>query len=112
MIRTINIKENNPNADYAIFLIDEEIKYSRAIGNRVVIIIHGYGSHGKGGTIKEYVKSYLPDLKKKGIITDYVFGENWGELNASRKRICEIAPEIILKENLSRLNAGVSVILI
>lgn len=112
MIRTINIKENNPNADYAMFLIDEEIKYSKAVGNRVVIIIHGYGSHGRGGTIKEYVKEYLPILKKKAIITDYVFGENWGEFNETRKKICDIAPEIILKENLSRLNAGVSVILI
>ena len=112
MTRTINIKEDNPNTDYALFLIDEEIKYSRAIGNRVVIIIHGYGSHGCGGAIKDAVKTYLPSLKKKGIIADYVFGENWGELNDAKQRICDVAPEIILKENLSRLNAGVSVILI
>ena len=112
MTRVVNIKEDNPNSDYALFLIDEEIKYSKAIGNRVVIIIHGYGSHGKGGRIKECVKRYLPELKKKGLITDYVFGENWGEYNDVRKRICDIAPDIILKENLSRLNAGVSVILI
>ena len=49
MIRVINVKEGNPNVDYALFLIDEEIKYSNAVGNKVVIIIHGYGSHGKGG---------------------------------------------------------------
>lgn len=112
MIRTINIKKDNPNCDYALFLIDEEIKYSRAIGNRMVIIIHGYGSHGAGGLIKEAVKDYLPNLKKKHIIEDYVFGENWGDTNPTKIRMCSVCPELILNDNLSGLNSGVSVIMI
>ena len=51
-MRVVNIKKDNPNADYALFLIDEEIRYSKATGNRVILIIHGYGSHGQGGVIK------------------------------------------------------------
>lgn len=108
----INIKKDNPNVDYALFLIDEEIRYSRAVGNRVVIIIHGYGSHGQGGAIKKGVKVYLPILKKKGIITSFVFGENWGETNPVVKEIERISPDIILNENLSHINSGVSVILL
>lgn len=111
-MRVINIKEDNPNVDYALFLIDEEIRYSKAIGNRVVIIIHGYGSHGKGGAIKQGVKNYLPQLKKSGMIKTYVFGENWGNTNLDVKEIEKISPEIILNENLSSINSGVSVILI
>ena len=30
MIRTINIKQDNPNSDYAMYLVDQEIKYSKA----------------------------------------------------------------------------------
>lgn len=112
MLRVVNIKEDNPNTDYALFLIDEEIKYSRAIGNRVIVIIHGYGSHGRGGAIKDEVKRYLPELKKKGIIENYVFGEQWGDLNESKIKICSICPEIILHENLHNLNSGVSVVMI
>lgn len=112
MARVINIKKDNPNSDYALFLIDEEIKYSRATGNRAVVVIHGYGSHGTGGVIKDAVKHYLPELKKKGIISDYVFGENWGDTNPSKIKICEICPELILQENLRALNSGVSVILL
>ena len=112
MIRVINIKEDSPNTDYALFLIDQEINYSRAIGNRVIVVIHGYGSHGRGGLIKKEVHKYLPQLKKKGIISDYVFGEHWGDLNESKNRICSICPEMILHENLQGLNSGVSVILI
>ena len=112
MIRVINIKEDNPNTDYALFLLDQEIKYSRAVGNRVIVVIHGYGSHGHGGLIKSAIKDYLPKLKKKKIITNYVFGENWGDLNETKILITSICPEIILHENLQGLNSGVSVVLI
>lgn len=112
MIRVVNIKKDNPNSDYALFLIDEEIKYSRAIGNRAIVIIHGYGSHGTGGVIKDAVKHYLPELKRKHIIDDYVFGENWGDTNPTKIKMCHIFPELILHENLHSLNRGVSVILL
>lgn len=112
MIRTVNIKEDNPNADYAMFLLDEEIKYSKAVGNRVIIVIHGYGSHGAGGVIKSTLHSYLPYLKRTHIITDYVKGEEWGEYNPTRIKICKICPEAILNEHLYTLNSGVTVVLV
>lgn len=112
MIRVVNIKIDNPNADYAMYLLDEEIKYSRAVGNRVIVVIHGYGSHGRGGVIKEKIKEYLPQLKKHKKIVDYVFGENWGEINETRQYICKICPEAILNEHLTTPNAGISVVLI
>ncbi len=112
MIRVVNIKEDNPNADYAMYLLDEEIKYSRAVGNRVIVVIHGYGSHGRGGVIREYIKEYLPQLKKHRKIKDYVLGENWGETNDTKKLICEICPEAILNEHLTGVNPGMSVVLL
>lgn len=111
-MRVVNIKKDNPNADYALFLIDEEIRYSRAMGNRVILIIHGYGSHGQGGVIRAQVKRYLPKLKKENVIVDYVFGENWGNLNPTKNLIESIDPETILNQNLSQINSGVSVILL
>jgi len=112
MIKVVNIKKDFPNTDYALFLIDQEIKYCRAVGFRALVIIHGYGSHGQGGAIKEAVKHYLPELKKKRIIADYVFGERWGDFNPSKQNMCKICPELILQENLQSLNSGVSVVLI
>lgn len=112
MFREVNIKKDNPNADYAMYLLDEEIKYSKATGNRVILVIHGYGSHGQGGIIKQTIKEYLPNLKRKGIISEFVFGENWGNLNEAKKLICEVSPELIINSNVRNINSGVSVILI
>ena len=112
MFRIVNIKEDNPNVDYAMYLLDEEIKYSKGVGNRVILVIHGHGSHGQGGLIRQEIRKYLPILKKKKVIADFVFGDNWGDLNESKKRICEIAPELIINSNVRNINSGVSVVLI
>lgn len=112
MVRVVNIKKDNPNTDYALFLIDEEIKYSRAVGNRIIVIIHGYGSHGAGGVIREEVKRYLPELKKKSVIKDFCFGEMWADTNPVKQKMIDVAPELLLQENLHMLNSGVSVIML
>lgn len=112
MTRVVNIKEDNPNSDYAMYLLDEEIKYSKATGNRVIIVIHGYGSHGVGGVIKMAIKEYLPRLKKNKVIVDYVFGENWGDTNETKNLICRISPDVIVNEHLLSPNSGISVILV
>lgn len=112
MARVINVKNNFPTVDYALYLIDQEIKYSKATGNKSIVVIHGYGSSGKGGVIKEEIKKYLPELKKKKIIVDHVHGENWGDSNPSKLKICELCPDLILQENLQSLNSGVTVILV
>ena len=112
MFREVNIKKDNPNADYAMYLLDEEIKYSKAIGNRVILVIHGYGSHGQGGVIKQTIKEYLPELKKKGKIVDFVLGENWGDTNEVKQKICLISPELLINSNVRNINSGVSVVMI
>ena len=68
MIRQINIKDDHPPIDVAIARAIREIECSALQKDDFLKIIHGYGSHGKGGVIKEAIKHYLPELKKKKII--------------------------------------------
>lgn len=110
MIRVINVKQDSPTVDYALYLIDQEIKHSKIIENHAIVVIHGYGSHGQGGVIKEEIRRYLPLLKKKRVIKDFVGGEYWGDFNPTKQDICKECPELILHENLSCLNSGVTVI--
>ena len=68
MISVINVKQNFPTVDYALYQIDQEIKHSKILGRHAIIVIHGYGSKGKGGVIKNAIKQYLPELKRKKVI--------------------------------------------
>ena len=58
MIKVINIKDNNPTVDYALCVLDTELKNAKLEGTQVVIVVHGYGSHGTGGEIKRAHANY------------------------------------------------------
>ena len=63
MIRVVNVKKDFPTVDYAFYLIDQEIKCAKALGCHAIVVIHGYGSSGKGGVIKQEIKTG-PSIKE------------------------------------------------
>ncbi len=111
-MRVVNIKENNPNFEYAIYLLESAIHDARACGEKGLIVIHGYGSHGMGGDIKRSAIQTLTKLKSLGQIKDFVQGEHWCETNERAMAIQKQFPELILQQNLQALNSGVSVVLL
>lgn len=110
--RQINIKEDMPTSDYAIHLMLEEIEVARFSHVPVVVVIHGYGSHGKGGVISKRVQEELSVLKQQGKIVDYVAGQNWSEENSTCKVVNALCPDIQFAHDLHLKNSGVSVILV
>lgn len=72
-MKTINIKENFPTGDQAVTLLTSAIQSSQ--GQKIIKIIHGYGSSGVGGEIKHRVHASLRAKKKSGMIKDFVPGE-------------------------------------
>ncbi len=110
MIKIINVKRNNTIGGYANLLIDQEISNSKFTEIRVLIVIHGYGSSGKGGVIKQEVLDHLILLKKFKKIKDFVKGEEWGNLNETSKEMAALFPELILNSQIQNNNAGVSII--
>lgn len=112
MIRVVNVKKDMPNVDYAVHLCDKEIEYAKIMHDKAIIVIHGYGSNGVGGLIKEGLIKHLAQLKKHRVIRDFVPGEMWADTNPSKEKICQECPDIIVNSNLQGLNSGVSVILV
>ena len=50
-IRTFNVEAGLPTLDEARRLVIAEIKQAQRDGARVLKVIHGYGSSGKGGAL-------------------------------------------------------------
>jgi len=50
-IRTYNVEAGFPVLDEARRLVIEEIKRAKCDGVKVLKVIHGYGSSGKGGAL-------------------------------------------------------------
>lgn len=112
MVRVVNIKKDNPPADVAVFNLSVAINDVRKMGEKALIVIYGYGSHGKGGLIKKETIIFLQNAVKKGIISDFVLGENWGEFNEKKRNACEICPELLINSQLDGLNSGVCVVIL
>lgn len=112
MIKTINVKEHMPNSEYGLFLMLQEISFAKKEGNRVLIVIHGYGSHGQGGAIRSLIRDTLKEMKSKAEICDFIEGERWAESAEKVKSLYQEFPSLVLNENLQNLNSGVTVIFV
>lgn len=111
-IKTINIKEDFPPCDVAVFKLYEAIFLNTKMGFEVLKIVHGHGSHGKGGEIKRAVKDYLIEAERKKEIQFFVMGENWSTKNEKVKYLENKYPELILDEDIKNINSGITVILL
>ena len=110
MLKVINIKENLPDTEYAVFQMSREIYFAKKENINVLVVIHGYGSNGVGGAIKKAVKDELTQLKSKKEIIDFSPGEQFGEMSELKSTLNKLYPETILNDHMQNLNSGVTVV--
>lgn len=79
--KEINLEWGMPIVLEAMKKLDSEIKVCKKEGIRYVKIIHGYGSTGKGGAIKEECRNVLQQMIKDKMIKKMVYGEDFKILN-------------------------------
>ncbi len=73
-IKTINLKKGMPFVDEALDTLSLELDLARSQGVKVLRVIHGYGSSGTGGKIKQAV---IQELKSRH--RAYVVGGRYSE---------------------------------
>ncbi len=78
-IKTINIKKGMPFVDEALDILSLELDLARSQGVQLLRVIHGYGSSGTGGKIKQAVIQELESLSRAGRVHAYVAGERYSE---------------------------------
>ncbi|MCL2539958.1 MAG: Smr/MutS family protein [Firmicutes bacterium] len=109
---TINLKEHGPTVNQALGLLEIEIEIAKKSGIKVLKIIHGWGSHGTGGAIKQALKLWLPQKKSLGFITDYCPGELWPGNNEAVQKIKDECPDVLGDIELFYSNAGITMVLV
>ena len=70
----INIKENMPTVSEAMIYLKSCVASCKR-GN-CLVIIHGYGSTGKGGAIRDKARQWLNAQKREGKIKHVINGED------------------------------------
>jgi len=110
--RQVNIKEGMPFAGEALARLKNGIQVARAQGVRVLSVVHGYGSSGKGGVIRDECRKYLDVLRQNGQIADCVYGENLGKRAPQGKNLLKRFPQLDNYRDCQVSNPGITVVVL
>ncbi|MDO5674351.1 MAG: Smr/MutS family protein [bacterium] len=110
--RLINLEKGMPLVDQAIKRLETEIRASRLQGIRVLSLIHGYGSSGRGGAIREAVRARLAFLEQQQVVESAIPGEEFEGRSSRGKQLLRRYPFLRRHPDLNRANPGVTVVLL
>ena len=112
MIHEINLEIGSPDTISALKQLEFYIASTRVAKGKVIKIIHGYGSSGKGGKIRGAVRRMLKEYKDTGRLTLLIKGENFSVFDASTRYLIEKYPETARDPDLNNANSGITYIML
>ena len=77
----LNIKEGMPLVSEAMDFLKSSIERCRKNKFRCILVIHGYGSSGKGGAIRDKARQWLKAQERNGKIKSVTSGEDFSIFN-------------------------------
>ena len=109
---TLNLEDGMPTVEEAIGRLRtglQEMKVSRI---KVVKLIHGYGSTGRGGRIRAGIRSELAEMKRRGLIREFIHGEDFGPTDAASRRLADQEKRITRDPDYGRMNHGITMVVL
>ncbi|WP_457574944.1 Smr/MutS family protein [Desulfolithobacter sp.] len=110
--RIVNLERGRPPAREALARMERELEAARLQGIRVLTLIHGYGSSGQGGVIREEVRQRLRYLKIRGAINDLLEGEEFSRRTGPGSQLLRRFPALGRHRDLGRSNPGITLVVL
>jgi hypothetical protein len=108
--RVINLERGMPIVRDALKRLALELETASRTGLRALVLIHGYGSSGKGGAIKDAVRGQLQLSLDRGTLSEVLPGEKCGRRSGSARQIMKRFP--FLEEFVQQSNPGITLVII
>ncbi len=112
MIHEINLEIGKPDVLLALRQLEFFIANVRVQNEKVIKIIHGYGSTGRGGSIRGGVRRLLKDYQSDGRITLLIKGEDFSIFDSSTMYLIEKFPDVSKDKDLNNSNQGITYIML
>ncbi len=110
--KTANLEAGRPIVDVALARMHEIIDDAIRTDVKVLTLIHGYGSSGKGGVIRSECRKMLDFLKSKSAIGDYVCGEDFNKRSGTVKSLLRRYPQLAMDKHLNKGNRGITLVIL
>lgn len=111
-IDIINVEHDHPTVDIAKGRVLSAVPSARRRGCKYIKIIHGYGSSGTGGAIRQALPAFLAGHKASGFIRDYAVGSDFSQNRDAGIRLGNLYPELKKDPDFRAGNDGISIIVL
>jgi hypothetical protein len=99
-----------PTVEQALKRLERDLREARACEAKVVRVIHGYGSSGRGGKIRDAVRRELGRKLARGEVRAVVPGENYSPTTNAGRDLLSRFKELQPTERSDSSNPGLTII--
>ena len=110
VIRIYNVEAGIPVLGEARRWVIKENKQAKRTGMRVLKVIHGYGSSGKGGALCVSLSKSHCLRKKEGVIKEFIAGEYFSFFKPTVLALLETETELRGDADLNATNEGATLL--
>ena len=111
-MRVINLEDGMPKVEEARLRMQYELQRAKHDRLSAVKLIHGYGSSGTGGALRNELQKELKRMAENGAIAAHVPGENWRVSDQTTWELLKRYPEWKQDKDLGRSNKGISIVVL
>lgn len=106
---SVNLEKGLPTVDEAVRDMVNKLGTYKRMGYRSLILIHGWGSSGVGGGIRNGVRKKLDERSLSGLVHRHCGGEEW---HTYKKEFVDYCNQLKQYEQEIAGNPGVTVVLL
>ena len=105
-----NLEAGLPSTEQALDRLESALREARFCGSKVVRLIHGYGSTGRGGKIRDAVRRELGRKLARAEVRAVVPGESYSSTTNSGRDLLSRFKELKTTERSDSSNPGLTLI--
>ena len=105
-----NLEAGLPTVAQALERLERDLREARACEAKVVRVIHGYGSSGRGGKIRDAVRRELGRKLARGEVRAVVPGENYSSTTNAGRDLLSRFKELKTTERSDTHNPGLTIV--
>jgi hypothetical protein len=110
--RVVNLEEGRPTVNVGLLRLDHALAAARADGVPVLKLIHGYGSSGVGGRLREEIWKALDRFLRNGSIAGFIPGEEFRISNQASWELVKRNKSVKEDRDFGRGNRGITIVVL
>ncbi len=107
-VYTVNLKAGLPSVEEGLARLETELMQAKHEGARLVRIIHGWGSSGAGGKLRESCRRFLGVKVINGQIRAFFPGDDFSPESSFGRNLIKRYPVLKKNERTDRHNRGIT----